>query len=218
MCEDGYLSVRNWHRFQHYKDRNPIWIKFYVELLDDHQIRSLSVPTRLLLDQLLLLAARHDNAIANDSEEIANLTRMPLGDVREGIETLLQIRWLRHTQTPRRASKAASKRASNLDSNLLAQRKRREETPISPFSSTPKPRRRVATTDNGKAPMPTPIAETWAKFLDGHGWDDSYDQAMILDELRRQRESTHTEGTLGDEEALELWREQLAKRYPRNVA
>lgn len=66
--------------------------------------------------------------------------------------------------------------------------------------------------------MPTPIAETWAKFLDGHGWDDSYDQAMILDELRRQRESTHTEGTLADEEALELWREQLERRYPRTRA
>ena len=30
-----HLRVRNWERYQHYKERNPPWIKLYVELLDE---------------------------------------------------------------------------------------------------------------------------------------------------------------------------------------
>ena len=33
---NGYFSVRNWDEFQHYKDRDPTWIKLYNRLLDDY--------------------------------------------------------------------------------------------------------------------------------------------------------------------------------------
>src|SRR5690606_19747530 len=33
----GYLTVKNFERFQHYKDRNPPWIKLYNDLLDDYE-------------------------------------------------------------------------------------------------------------------------------------------------------------------------------------
>ena len=29
--------VKNWEKFQHYRDRNPPWIRFYVEVLDDYK-------------------------------------------------------------------------------------------------------------------------------------------------------------------------------------
>ena len=29
--------VKNWSKFQHYKNRNPPWIRFYVEVLDDYK-------------------------------------------------------------------------------------------------------------------------------------------------------------------------------------
>jgi hypothetical protein len=29
-----YLRVKNWSEFQHYKDRNPPWIKLHRTLLD----------------------------------------------------------------------------------------------------------------------------------------------------------------------------------------
>jgi hypothetical protein len=100
-----YLEVRNWERFQHYRDRKPIWIKFYVETLDDTELRRLPYATRLLWDQILLLAARFDNRIPNDPEEISYLTRIDLVSVQEGIAALLQGAWIRET----RASKPASK-------------------------------------------------------------------------------------------------------------
>lgn len=113
---DGYLKVTNWNRHQHYKDRNPIWIKFYVELLDDTWMKKQPYHVRLLWDQLLLLAARFSNAIPNDSEEIAALTRIQHEDVVDGLDVLLGCRWLSQTKSKRRASKRASNLASELDS------------------------------------------------------------------------------------------------------
>ena len=73
----NYLAIRNWRKFQHYKDRNPPWIKFYVELIDSqNKLNDLPVATRYLFDRLLLLAAKENNAIPNDPELIAKLFRM----------------------------------------------------------------------------------------------------------------------------------------------
>ena len=29
--------VKNWSKFQHYKNRNPPWIRLHVEILDDYK-------------------------------------------------------------------------------------------------------------------------------------------------------------------------------------
>jgi hypothetical protein len=108
-----YLAIRSWRRFQHYHDRRPPWIKVYVEMLDDIELRRLPVTTRLLWDQLLLLAARYDNAIPKENEEIANMTRIPLEAVAKGIETLLEGGWLREVSRKPPASKALAKRPRN---------------------------------------------------------------------------------------------------------
>lgn len=149
----SYLRVRNWHKFQHYTDRKPIWIKYYVELLDDKQMKRLPVTTRLLWDQLLLLAARHDNAILNDSEEIAKDSGIELEACREGLEVLLKGRWLSETETPRRASKAASSSAR------AEKEKRKRKTPKSP-------------TENSKA------AEDWVQAT---GW--RFHDVDLIEEL-----------------------------------
>lgn len=108
----SYLSFRNWGEYQHYKDRHPPWIKFYVRVLDDVELRQLPLATQLLFDRLLLVAARNSNAILKNPETIANLTGIPPRACREGIEQLIKGRWLRETQTKRRASTTASKPAS----------------------------------------------------------------------------------------------------------
>jgi hypothetical protein len=125
-----YLSVRNWDRFQHYKDRRPLWIKFYVELLDDVELRRLPIETRLLWDQLLLLAARLDNAIPNDPEELWTLTRIAPDAIGKGIDQLIKGRWLRETQTPRRASKLLAKRTKSASPET----EKEKETPQTPLS------------------------------------------------------------------------------------
>lgn len=90
----GYLRIRNWERFQHYKNRRPPWIKFYVEILDDDAVISLPLATQLLLDRLLLVAALTDNRISVDTGLIARRTHIPRRQVTVGLAQLLAIGFL----------------------------------------------------------------------------------------------------------------------------
>jgi len=46
---DHWIIVRNWDRFQHYKNRNPRWIKVYAQLLHDPAFIRLSPAAKGLL-------------------------------------------------------------------------------------------------------------------------------------------------------------------------
>ncbi len=58
--------MRNWERFQHYRDRNPPWIKLHTELLDNYDFSQLSDASKLLALCITVLAARSDNKIPAD--------------------------------------------------------------------------------------------------------------------------------------------------------
>lgn len=53
---NGWISVRNWRRFQHYDPakRQPPWIKTYTELMSDDAYLSLTEHRALLLHRLWL--------------------------------------------------------------------------------------------------------------------------------------------------------------------
>jgi len=57
MSEERWIVVRNWDRFQHYKDRRPVWIKLYPELLHDEEYRGLSLSQSGMLAGLWMLYA-----------------------------------------------------------------------------------------------------------------------------------------------------------------
>jgi hypothetical protein len=65
------FSVKNFERFQHYKDRSPPWIKLYNELLDDYSFGLLPDASKLHLVAIWLLASRSNNRIPHDSVWIA---------------------------------------------------------------------------------------------------------------------------------------------------
>lgn len=65
-----HFRVRNWEKFQHYKDRNPPWIKLHTELLDNYEFSSLQDASKLLAMCIWMLAARSDNKIPADPEWI----------------------------------------------------------------------------------------------------------------------------------------------------
>ena len=54
MSDDLWIEVVNWGKFQHYKDRNPNWIKNYTELLHDPNYLELSAGERAILHGLWL--------------------------------------------------------------------------------------------------------------------------------------------------------------------
>jgi len=65
------FSVRNFEKFQHYKDRSPPWIKLYNELLDNYDFACLQDASKLHLIMIWLLASRSNNNLPYDSEWIS---------------------------------------------------------------------------------------------------------------------------------------------------
>lgn len=64
----GTFKVKNWEKFQHYKNRNPPWIRFYNSILDDYAFTSLPDASRSHLLAIWLLASRTNNCIPYDAE------------------------------------------------------------------------------------------------------------------------------------------------------
>jgi hypothetical protein len=65
------FSVKNFEKFQHYKDRAPPWIKLYNELLDDYDFACLQDASKMHLIAIWLLASRSENKIPYDPEWIS---------------------------------------------------------------------------------------------------------------------------------------------------
>ncbi len=82
-----YLTVTNFERFQHYRDRAPTWIKLYNSILDDYAFVALPEAARAQLMLLWLVASRHDNRIPYDEafirEQLHVRSRLHLGTLIE---------------------------------------------------------------------------------------------------------------------------------------
>ena len=59
MAESGII-IRNWDKLQHFKDRDPIWIKLYRALRHNRRWRQLSGDGCKLYIDLMLLAAEDE--------------------------------------------------------------------------------------------------------------------------------------------------------------
>jgi hypothetical protein len=70
-----YLRVKNFDKYQHYKKRNPPWIRLYYALLDDFQFLQLSDPAQLAYLKLILIASRTTNRFAADASYLKQVTR-----------------------------------------------------------------------------------------------------------------------------------------------
>ena len=65
------FRVKNFEKFQHYKDRSPPWIKLYNELLDDYDFGQLPDASKWHLVAIWLLASRSNNEIPFDPDWVA---------------------------------------------------------------------------------------------------------------------------------------------------
>lgn len=67
----NYFTIKNWATHQHYKDRNPPWIKMHQSVLDDYEFNCLQNDSKLLLMLIWIFASKfgHSNPrIPNDTE------------------------------------------------------------------------------------------------------------------------------------------------------
>lgn len=84
------MRIKNWEKFQHFKDRRPPWVKLYWDLLDDQQWHKLDESAAKLLVMLWLLASEDETYQGNlpPIDEIAFRVRLPQKQVESMISKL----------------------------------------------------------------------------------------------------------------------------------
>lgn len=79
--------IKNWARFQHFKDRKPPWIKLYRDLLDDLEWHKLDGGSAKMLTALWLIASERGGDLP-DVATIAFRVRLPEKQVKSTISNL----------------------------------------------------------------------------------------------------------------------------------
>ncbi len=85
------LRAKNWEEFQHYKDRDPPWIKLHKRLLDDRVFHCLPDASRALAPCLWLLCSESKDGIIKDAlAEISFRLRMTEKKAEEALNPLIE--------------------------------------------------------------------------------------------------------------------------------
>lgn len=74
------LSVRNWTKFQYYKDRTPPWIKLHYELLTSPDWVMIDDASKLLAVVCMLVASRNEGCVPNNPaylKKVGQLAKLP---------------------------------------------------------------------------------------------------------------------------------------------
>jgi len=80
-------KIKNWHQFQHFKDRKPPWIKLYRELLDDVHWHDLDPKAAKNLVMLWLLASEYDGELP-DFRTLTFRLRVPENEAKSIVSKL----------------------------------------------------------------------------------------------------------------------------------
>src|ERR1043165_2263672 len=68
-------AVKDWKKFQHFKDRRPPWIKLYRDILDDIEWHQLDAVAAKALVMIWLIASEHEGKLP-PAKELAFRLRM----------------------------------------------------------------------------------------------------------------------------------------------
>ena len=97
-----YLEVVGWSEFQHYKDRNPPWIKLHNQLLENYEFTCLPDASKSHLLGIWMLASRTENKVPANPEWIAS----KLGATEKvDLECLIKASFLRYTDDSKMTAK-----------------------------------------------------------------------------------------------------------------
>lgn len=69
------MRIKNWSKFQHFKDRRPPWVKLYRDILDDIEWHELDPQAAKVLVMLWLIASEDDGNLP-DIKKLAFRLRM----------------------------------------------------------------------------------------------------------------------------------------------
>jgi hypothetical protein len=90
------MKIKNWGKFQHFKDRRPPWVKLYRDLLDDMEWHELDPLSSKVLVTLWLLASEDDDQEGKlpNIKTLSWRLRLPQAQVLECMNKLSH--WLEH--------------------------------------------------------------------------------------------------------------------------
>jgi hypothetical protein len=84
------LIPKNWTKFQHYKDRNPPWIKLHRDLLNDKEFMRLPLASKGLAPVLWLLASESVEGVFDaDFDELEFRLRISQKELEVAIKPLI---------------------------------------------------------------------------------------------------------------------------------
>jgi len=69
-------TIKGWTKFQHYKKRNPPWVKLHFSLLSSEDWVSLDDASRVLAIACMLIASRNEGKIDGSEKGLAYLKRV----------------------------------------------------------------------------------------------------------------------------------------------
>ena len=80
-------KIKNWAKFQHFKDRKPPWIKLYRDILDDMEWHNLSGDSAKLLTMLWLIASEGEGVLP-EVKYLSFRLRLPEKTINNCLSTL----------------------------------------------------------------------------------------------------------------------------------
>lgn len=84
------IRPKNWASYQHYKDRDPTWIKLHKRLLDDYEFQCLPLASRALAPMLWLIASEDKEGwIDADPKKLAFRLRCSIDELVGAIKALI---------------------------------------------------------------------------------------------------------------------------------
>ena len=81
------MQIKNWSKFQHFRDRKPPWIKLYRDILDDREWHNLEPKAAKTLVMLWVIASEDDGRLP-DEETLAFRLRLSIQQLRNDISKL----------------------------------------------------------------------------------------------------------------------------------
>jgi len=155
-----HITPKNWAEFQHYKDRDPTWIKLHKRLLDDYEFQCLPVASRALAPMLWLLASEHKSGLIDaDHKKLGFRLRMTPEDVGCALKPLVEANFFEVVQDassplaePERVASPEKEREKQVQTQEQAESAQER-------AATPKPRPRRSLPED----CPTAADQNWAR-------------------------------------------------------
>jgi hypothetical protein len=129
------LKVRNWEQFQHYKDRNPPWIKLHFALLSSEDWVSLDDASRVLAIACMLVASRNNGCVPNNP---AYMRRVAYLNTNPDFRPLISCGFL---EKPLADASTTQALASTLQADARPEERQSREDSLSETSSDEKPKK-----------------------------------------------------------------------------